>query len=136
MRDNKVSETNRAWHNSALQNQREIGLWILRNLVLLNGSGIVLILTHLSSSDETSFAISIQSLRHATIAFISGISLAFLLAVIGYATALYSNPNSGKAEIPYFKRQYVEKTYFLCGIGSFMAFITAVMTIVFGVIPQ
>ncbi len=129
-----ISEQKKNWHDAALQNQRETGLFILRTLILLNGGGIVLLLTLLSSaSSDAAFSVSVGSVKAAAYLFLVGIGSALGTATMGYATALYSNRDTGLAEIPKIGHRAVHPTYFILGIGSMVAFMAAVVAVVCGV---
>jgi hypothetical protein len=134
MNEIKVDEVSKTWHESALQNQREIGLWILRTLILLNGGGVVLLLTLLSSSsNEAAFIVEVSAVKFSATGFLIGLTFTFLLAATGYATALYSYPYSGTADIPLLGHTWVEPAYFLFGLASFLAFAVSVLLVVNGV---
>jgi hypothetical protein len=134
MNEIRVDEVSKTWHESALQNQREIGLWILRTLILLNGGGVVLLLTLLSSSsNEAAFIVEVSAVKFSAMGFLIGLAITFLLAAAGFATALYSNPYSGTADIPLLGHKWVELAYFIFGLASFVAFAGSVWLVVNGV---
>ena len=132
--EEKNEAVKKLWHEAAVQSQREVGLFILKNLILLNGGGIVLLLTLLgSASSDAAFIVNVTSIKASACYFSIGLISALATAVVSYATVLFSNPYSGKSEIPFVGLKWVEPAYFLLGILSMGAFIFAIIKVVSGV---
>ncbi|WP_299151376.1 hypothetical protein [uncultured Tateyamaria sp.] len=132
-----IDETTRTWHNANVQNQREIGLYIVKTLILLNGAGIVLLLTLLSAAtSEAAFVVAVSAMQQSALGFLLGIVFALVTATSAYAVALYSNPFTGETEIPVLGNKWVEPGYFISVLGSIACFVCAVLIIISGVSPQ
>ena len=128
------TSTAEKWFDAHLKASHDMGVFILRNLLLLNGGGIVLLLSLLGSvSADGAFHVSVSSLKISASFFLIGIVSALLAAILAYAVSLFANSESGQTNIPGIKHTLVEPGYFVFGGSSLLAFIAAVVFVINGI---
>ncbi|MEJ6479514.1 MAG: hypothetical protein QNL92_12635, partial [Octadecabacter sp.] len=108
---------------SRLERGTSLGLAYLRSILLLNGGGILAVLTFIgNASAQTNFIISLHAIRLGLSSFLIAITAMMLALLVSYSYTATA-PESAYSN---FWDKWIVTLNFMCGIISLLAFVAGV----------
>lgn len=117
--------------NSRLEQANALGLAYLRAILLLNGGGILALLTFLgNASSQTMLTLPLGTIQDAMKLFLAAIASMMVSLLVSYSYTATS-PNEYYRQ---FWDRHIIRLNFVCGLVALVCFLLAILSLVFGAV--